>query len=105
MSGHAPGARPGFRRIDRATRWAGRSLCWAHAAAMAGTAAEALLHPTVAWWPYVWPALWGVTGISLIAWAALRIRQKSHLQRPAQTLDDDPGAPLPDTTVAYDRAA
>ncbi|MFF3173137.1 hypothetical protein ACFVQ0_10965 [Streptomyces sp. NPDC057900] len=46
-----------------------------------------------------------MTGISLIAWAALRIRQKSHLQRPAQTLDDDPGTPLPDTNVAYDRAA
>ncbi|MFI6143662.1 hypothetical protein ACIBCC_36415 [Streptomyces griseus] len=36
--------------IDRATRWAGILLCWAHAVAMALTAAEAMLRSATNWW-------------------------------------------------------
>ncbi|MFI5940607.1 hypothetical protein ACIBCB_10150 [Streptomyces uncialis] len=91
----------GIHGIDRATRWAGVLLCWAHAAAMALTAAEAMLRSATDWWVVTWAA----TAVLFITWALLRAAQKRLLRRAASGEDgqDDPSSP--EESTHYDRAA
>lgn len=96
MNRHGPRARPGFRRINRATRWTGTLLCWSHAAALLGTAAEAFLRPAADWWFLLWPTPWILTGALLAAWAVLRLWQRSLLEQTlpaAHPENDEPGDP------------
>ncbi|MFJ1592478.1 hypothetical protein ACIOD0_19845 [Kitasatospora albolonga] len=81
MEQNKPRARPGFRRTNRATRWAGALLCWAHALALALTATEILLRPSAAWWSTARIASWVLTGVLLAAWVLLRIAQKRLLRQ------------------------
>lgn len=101
MEQHAPGARPGFRRIDRATRRAGITLCWAHATAMALTAAEALRDTGTAWWALSW----GLTAALFTAWALLRALQKKLSRKGACGKDGEAGPCSPEEPTSYDRAA
>lgn len=101
MEQDGPRERAGFRAVDHATRWAGILLCWAHAAAMVLTAAEAMLGPTSGWWVVTW----ALTAVLFIAWALLRLAQK-RLHRPtagAECGDADPCCP--EEPLHYDRAA
>ncbi|MFJ9112841.1 hypothetical protein [Streptomyces sp. NPDC102283] len=95
------GARPGDRRITRATHWAGLLLCWAHVIAMALTAAEAVLRPTAGWWVVSWM----VTAALFIAWVLLRTAEKRLLCQAAGTEDEEPDCPFPEAPTHYDRAA
>lgn len=76
MGQDGPGARLDLRGIDRATRWAGVLLCWAHATAMALTAAEAVLRSTAGWWAVAW----AVTAALFVTWVLLRAFQKGPLR-------------------------
>lgn len=109
MSSRAPRPGSGLRRLDRATRWSGQLLCTCHAIAMALTATEALLHPSPAWWPRLWPTAWALTAVLLAGWIALRVSQKHRLHRTAEGEPDDTpdGAPddTPQQSASYDRAA
>ncbi|MFI2215043.1 hypothetical protein [Streptomyces sp. NPDC020141] len=92
--------------MNRATRWAGTSLCCAHAAAMAATAAEVLLEPTPSWWSWARTASWALTGALLIAWALLRAAQKRRLRGLTRSEDDDDfGDEFPEEPTRYDQAA
>ncbi|WP_055694520.1 hypothetical protein [Streptomyces prasinopilosus] len=72
-----PRCRTGPERLTRAVRYAGRLLCWSLAAGMASAAADLLLEPSARWWPVLWPVPWYLTGVSLLAWAGLRAREKA----------------------------
>ncbi|MET9708358.1 hypothetical protein [Streptomyces griseus] len=87
--------------IDRATRWAGILLCWAHAVAMALTAAEAMLRSATNWWAVTWAA----TAVLLITWAFLRAAQKKFLRRAADYEDEQGDPSSPEEPTHYDRAA
>ncbi len=101
MGQDGPGARLGLRRIDRATRWVGILLCWAHAAAMALTAAEAVLRSTAGWWTVAW----AVTAALFVTWALLRAAQK-RLLRLADGGESGGADPCcPEESTCYDRAA
>ncbi|MGW8487420.1 hypothetical protein [Streptomyces sp. NPDC055886] len=94
-------ARTGFRRIDRATRCAGILLCWAHATAMALTAAEAVRDTTTGWWA----VSWALTATIFVAWALLRAAQK-RLSRTNACNEDEENSPCsPGEPTHYDRAA
>lgn len=105
MTSGASRPRPGLNRLDRATRWSGQLLCTCHAVAMALTATEALLHPSPAWWPRLWPTAWALTAVLLAGWIALRALQKQHLRRAAE--DERDGTPdgTAQRSASYDRAA
>lgn len=101
MEQHQCGARPGLRRIDRATRWAGMALCWSHATAITLTAIEAILRTAANWWA----AAWALTAVLLISWALLRAAQKGLLRG---TVDSEGGETYPcspEEPADYDRAA
>ncbi|MFH9125759.1 hypothetical protein [Streptomyces globisporus] len=93
--------RTGFRRIDRATRWAGILLCWAHATAMTLTAAEAVRDTTTDWWA----VSWALTATLFIAWALLRAAQKKLSRTSACKEDEESGPCWPEDPPQYDRAA
>ncbi|GGY45583.1 hypothetical protein [Streptomyces djakartensis] len=59
----------------------GRLLCWSLAAGMLTAAADLVLDPRAAWWRSLWLLPWYLTGLSVLAWAVLRARQKAA-QRP-----------------------
>ncbi|MFE3676059.1 hypothetical protein [Streptomyces griseus] len=103
MEQDGPRARPVFRRTNRATRWTGALLCWAHATAMALTATDILLRPSAGWWPATWITAWAMTVALLIAWAVLRTVQKHRIHRIAQSDDTDTSSP--ENGPAYDQAA
>ncbi|MFJ6659833.1 hypothetical protein ACIQNG_26290 [Streptomyces sp. NPDC091377] len=103
MEQDGPRARPGFRRINRATRWAGTVLCWTHATAMLLTATEVLLRPSADWWPITWSTAWSTTGALLIVWAILRTSQKQRLRQIAQPEGADGASP--ENGPVYDQAA
>ncbi|MGZ3103498.1 hypothetical protein [Streptomyces sp. H72] len=86
---------PTAHRTTRAVRWAGRLLCWSLAAGMAAAATDLLLTPQGPWWGALWPLPWYLAGLSLAAWAILRIREKATQCPP----DEDT---LPDS---WDQAA
>ncbi|MGW3334240.1 hypothetical protein ACWDF9_27270 [Streptomyces rubiginosohelvolus] len=101
MEQHQRGARSGLRRIDRATRWTGMTLCWSHATAIALTATEAILRTAANWWVVAW----GLTAALLIAWALLRAAQK-RLLRGAVVSGGGEGHPCsPEEPADYDHAA
>ncbi|MFF3531446.1 hypothetical protein ACFYX5_32695 [Streptomyces rubiginosohelvolus] len=101
MEHHEPGARPGFRRIDRASRWAGILLCWAHATAMALTVVEAMRDTATRWWAVSWVLVTTV----FAAWALLRAMQKKQPRESACCEGGEAGPCLPEETNHYDRAA
>lgn len=95
-------ARPGRRRIDRATRWAGVLLCWAHGTAMVLTVTEAAIRPTAGWWAVTW----ALTAALFITWTLLRAAQKRFLRRIAGTEGEGGEDPrFPEEPTHYDRAA
>ncbi|MEU1848743.1 hypothetical protein ABZ499_05495 [Streptomyces sp. NPDC019990] len=73
--------RPTSGRLDRAVRRAGRLLCWSLASGMVTAAADLVLDPRAAWWRSAWLVPWCFTGLSVLAWAVLRARQKAAQRR------------------------
>ncbi|WP_030238793.1 MULTISPECIES: hypothetical protein [unclassified Streptomyces] len=67
---------------------AGRLLCWSLATGMVTAAADLVLDPQTAWWRSLWLLPWYLTGLSVLAWAVLRARQKA-----AQRPDEDDVSP------------
>lgn len=99
MTRHIPS-----RQATAASR-AGRLLCWTHALAMVVTAAEALIPPTITWWPKLWPVGWTLTSTAFAAWLACRLVEgRRHF--PATAEDDaGPGHDADTSHATYDQAA
>ncbi|MEV8417662.1 hypothetical protein AB0P45_29285 [Streptomyces niveus] len=84
---------------------AGRLLCWTHTFAMLVTATEALIRPTITWWPDLWPLVWTLPAAGLAAWLACRVAERRR-HFPATDEDDaDPGHEAGTSHTSYDRAA
>ncbi|MHC3471414.1 hypothetical protein ACYF6T_22345 [Streptomyces sp. 7R007] len=66
----------------RAVRHVGRALCAALATAMTTAAVDIVATPAARWWPYAWPVPWYLTGVSAVAWALLRAREKAATRPP-----------------------
>ncbi|MFD3827165.1 hypothetical protein [Streptomyces sp. NPDC058625] len=73
---------PTAHRTTCAVQWAGRLLCWSLAAGMTTAATDLLLAPRAPWWGTLWPLPWYLTGLSLLAWAVLRTREKAAQHPP-----------------------
>ncbi|MEW2609019.1 hypothetical protein AB0937_02155 [Streptomyces sp. NPDC047880] len=83
-------AEPGpFRSSASAVQLAGRLLCWSLAAAMAGAALDAFVHPRFRWWGAVWQLPWWLTGAAVLAWTVLRAREKADRRPPRDSVRSD----------------
>ncbi|MEU0227031.1 hypothetical protein ABZ177_22055 [Streptomyces sp. NPDC006284] len=78
------------RTTTHAVQRAGCLLCWSLAAGMATAATDLLLTPQGPWWGALWPLPWYLTGLSIPAWAILRIREKATQHPPDE--DTLPGS-------------